>query len=324
VFPLRKLALILLTGCALPACAQAVQSTLPSQGDDTTITEINDESLARLRAERLAWQAKQKSQQPKSANAAPTYAPSSATIEPSPAVVSNPAPQPQATVTVSTPAPAMRAAIAPSPAPVPQNPVVPGRKITLNLYNWTPMTKKEKARLLLDDMDSPGTQLSLAADSGFSWSTNDRPYMGPGPEGFARRLEFDEADEANGELFQAVALPILFHEDPRYLPMDRGTVKQRIGYSLSRVFVVKKDDGHFGWNKSKFFGSIASAEVANLYYPKQHDSSAIATTERVGIGIASDAAFNLFYEFWPDVARRMRLNVFFQDLVRRTLNDKLN
>ena len=194
------------------------------------------------------------------------------------------------------------------------------RPITLKLSNWTPLTRREKAMLLVQDEYSPATHLSLAANAGISWSTNGAPYMGQGWSGFGRRFGYSEADEFTGVGIQSVVLPILFHEEPRYIPLDRGRAGRRIEYALTRVFITKKDDGSSALNKSKILGEFSSAFVQNLYYPNGHDGGAGATAARSAVNLATDAGFNLFTEFWPDMARKVRLNVFFQNLLRRTIN----
>jgi hypothetical protein len=42
-----------------------------------------------------------------------------------------------------------------------------------------------------------------------------------------------------------------------------------------------------------------------------------------GINIASEAAFDLLKEFWPDVARKLRLNVWIRNSVRRSVRDSI-
>jgi hypothetical protein len=43
----------------------------------------------------------------------------------------------------------------------------------------------------------------------------------------------------------------------------------------------------------------------------------------MGINLGSDAAFDLFKEFWPDVARKMKLNVWIRNLVTASIRDEI-
>ena len=196
------------------------------------------------------------------------------------------------------------------------------RSVMLSDETWTPLTPKQKFRLFTDDLISPSTHLSLGAAAWLSWSTNDQTYMGPNFKGWAKRYGYSVADEAVGQFFGAYALPVLFKEDPRYLPRDKGSRKRRVVYAMSRVLITKKDDGGQGFNVPKVGGTFLVSELSNLYYPSGRDSSAGATFSRVGFSLATDAGYNCFIEFWPDVARKFHLGKFFQQLVRRTVQIK--
>jgi len=191
--------------------------------------------------------------------------------------------------------------------------------VLLSDQTWEPITPKEKFRLFTDDLISPGTHLSLAAAAWLSWATNDQPYMGPHFRGWARRYGYSLADEATGQFFGAYALPVIFKQDPRYIPRDRGTRKRRVVYAMTRTLVTRADDGKQTFNVSKVGGTFAVSSLSNLYYPSGRDSSAGATFARAGFHLATDSAYNVFIEFWPDVARKFRLGKFFQQLVRRTV-----
>jgi hypothetical protein len=191
--------------------------------------------------------------------------------------------------------------------------------VLLNVDNWTPLTKYQKFRLFTDDLISPGTHLSIAGAAWLSWSTNDQSYMGPGFEGWAKRYGYSVADEALGQFVGAFALPVIFKQDPRYLPWDQGTKKRRMLYAMSRVLITRNDAGGESFNVSKVGGTFMVSSLSNLYYPSGRDSSAGATLSRAGLSLASDAGYNIFIEFWPDVARKFHLGKFFQQIVRRSI-----
>lgn len=88
------------------------------------------------------------------------------------------------------------------------------------------------------------------------------------------------ADEANFFLFNGFLFPTLFREDPRTIPLDRGSTTQCLVYSLTRVFFKRRL-----WD-FRCGCLCAGGDFAN-----------------VGINLASDAAFDAFKESRPDVAR---------------------
>lgn len=191
--------------------------------------------------------------------------------------------------------------------------------VMLSRDNWTPINKTQKFGLFWQDLISPGTHLSIAGAAWLSWSTNDQSYMGPDFKGWAKRYGYGVADEANGQFFSAFLLPVLFKQDPRYLPMDHGRKRDRIAYAMSRVIIARSDSGKQVFNVAHVGGAIVASNLSNLYYPDGRDNSTRAAFERAGFGLVTDAGYNIFVEFWPDFARKLHLGKFFQQLVRRTI-----
>jgi hypothetical protein len=195
----------------------------------------------------------------------------------------------------------------------------PVKLVMLSRDNWTPLTKTQKFNLVWQDLISPGTHLGLAGASWLSWTTNDQTYMGPGFKGWAKRYGYSVADEASGVFFGAYVLPVIFKQDPRYLPMDHGRKRDRIVYAMSRVIITRADDGGEMFNVSKVGGTIITSALSNAYYPDGRDNSTSAAFQRAGFSLLSDAGYNIFVEFWPDFARKLHLGKFFQQLVRRSV-----
>lgn len=195
----------------------------------------------------------------------------------------------------------------------------PARLVELSSDNWSALNKTEKFGLWWRDLISPGTHLSLAGSAWLSWTTNDQTYMGPGFEGWAKRYGYNVADEANGQFFSAFLLPVLFKQDPRYLPMNHGSKKRRTVYAMSRVIITRMDSGGEGFNVSHVGGAFISSNLSNRYYPDGRDNTVGAAFSRASFGLLTDAGYNIFVEFWPDFAQKIHLGKFFQQLVRRTV-----
>jgi hypothetical protein len=196
--------------------------------------------------------------------------------------------------------------------------------IELTSANWRPRSDSEKLRLFLRDLLHWGTHLSLAADAGLSWVTKDRPALGTGGYGFLRRYGFNMADEANSTFFGAFLFPTLFHEDPRYIPMDHGTKRARIAYALSRVVLTRNDAGSTELNKSLILATVVSTAISNAYYAPVGGSTGVGVVfANAGISLASVAAFNLLKEYWPNVSRKLNLNLWFRNLIRTSVRDRI-
>ena len=62
-------------------------------------------------------------------------------------------------------------------------------------------------------------------------------------------------------------LPSLLHQDPRYFYQGTGTNKSRALHALSSPFICRGDNGHLQPNYSSIGGDLATASLANAYYP---------------------------------------------------------
>jgi hypothetical protein len=190
----------------------------------------------------------------------------------------------------------------------------------LSEANWRPLTTKEKFKSTRDDLLNPFTEMSLLAGARFSQAINDRPYLGPGTAGYFRRYGLDTADIANVDFIQGSLLPWMFHEDPRYIPLDEGTRKHRAFYAVSRAVISRKDSGRDGFSKSEVLGAFASSGISNLYYPgDDRDNGLGATSIRAVSNVGTNAAINVLKEFWPDVAHKVKLNTWISSLIEKTL-----
>jgi hypothetical protein len=95
-------------------------------------------------------------------------------------------------------------------------------------------------------------------------------------------------------------LPSLLREDPRYFRMGRGNPWRRVSYALSRTVVTRKDTGRKIFNYSEIGGNAVAAAISNIYYPASERTAGEAA-EKLTIQLASDSAFNILLEFWPDM-----------------------
>ena len=209
------------------------------------------------------------------------------------------------------------------PAPVPptqgqQRPHL----IELSSKNWRPLLVSEKFELFWRDLISPAVHFSLAADAAISFATDDRNYLGDGAKGYFRRYGFNVADEADATFLQAFLLPVIFHEDPRYIPLEQGAARRRAAYALKRIAVTRSDSGAATLNKSLILGVFASSAISNVYNsPAERNTSFSATVTRAAISMGSDAGFNLLKEFWPDFARKVKLSIWMRNIVRSSIRD---
>ena len=128
--------------------------------------------------------------------------------------------------------------------------------------------------------------------------------FGQGGKGYAKRYGAVFADGAISTYISEAILPAMLHEDPRFFRLGEGTKWHRIAYAFTRVLVTKTDAGTERFNNSEIFGNIIAAGISNLYYPA--DSRSVGVTfEKFGVGVISDASFNVLKEFWPDMKHKV-------------------
>ncbi len=194
--------------------------------------------------------------------------------------------------------------------------------VELSSVNWHPLKNSEKFALFYRDLYSWGTHLSLAIDAGLSFATNDRSYLGPGVAGYFSRYGLNVADEANFTFFNAFFFPTIFHQDPRYIPLDKGPVRVRLAYAVSRVILTRDDCGKTGFNKSRILGTVVATSISSSYYASFGGATGVGPNfAGIGINLASEASFDVFKEFWPDLARKLKMNVWVRNLVRSSVRD---
>jgi hypothetical protein len=207
-----------------------------------------------------------------------------------------------------------------------QNPQAKHEKphlIELSAANWRPLSSREKFDVFGRNLIHWETHASLAFDAGISSAIGDRSYLGTGASGYFRKYGLNVADEADFTFFNAFLFPVLFHEDPRYIPRDHGAAGARLTYALSRVVIARNDSGEAEFNWSRVFGTLSATSISSAYYSAYGADIGVAGNfANFGINLGSEAAFDLFKEFWPDVARKMKLNVWIRNLVRATIRDE--
>ena len=194
--------------------------------------------------------------------------------------------------------------------------------IELTSANWQPLKTSEKFNLFAHDLIHWGNHASIAFDSGLSFATNDRPYLGNGARGYFTRYGLNVADEANFTFFTAFFFPTLFREDPRYIPRDSSSTKRRLEYSVTRVVVARSDTGLPKFNFSKIFGTLFATSISSAMYSSYGaDIGVRGNFVAYGYNMGTEAAFDILKEFWPDFARKMKIKLWIRNMVRASLRD---
>jgi hypothetical protein len=167
-----------------------------------------------------------------------------------------------------------------------------------------PQTIKDKfVTGTLDSFDYSAF-IFVAIQAGIAQAHNATPEFRQGAAGYGRYYWHAYADYVDENLWVEFLLPTALHQDSRYYTLGRGGFAKRLGYSLSRAVITRKDSGHETFNASEILGAGAAAGISSLYYPSQERT--FSKTYQLWLtSIAIDAGSNLFKEFWPDINHKV-------------------
>ncbi len=168
---------------------------------------------------------------------------------------------------------------------------------TSYVWNAAPLTAKQKFKLALRSSIDPEAFLASAGIAGVEQAQNDFRGYGQGAQGFAKRFSASWGDGWIGSMIGGAALPVLFHQDPRYFYKGTGTIRQRALYAIATTVICKGDNGRWQPNYANIGGNLAAGALSNLYYPADERSGVTTTIDNALIGTAGGAIGALFQEF---------------------------
>jgi hypothetical protein len=165
--------------------------------------------------------------------------------------------------------------------------------------NVVPLTTKLKFQLALKVSYDPVTFFGVGLLAA-SQQAGDNPNYRQGWIGYGERYGAAYANGFTDIMIGGAILPSLLHQDPRYFYQGRGTSKSRALHALTSPFVCKGDNGLWQPNYSTIGGDLASAAIANAYYP------------------ASNRGLGLFFgNFFINTGQRAAANLAQEFILRR-------
>lgn len=165
---------------------------------------------------------------------------------------------------------------------------------------------KDKFYLFLRDSVDPETFLAAGFDAGISQAENDDAPFGQGGEGYAKRVAASYTDEAQFRFFKEFAYPTIFSEDPRYYRIGQGPIRRRVLHAVAHSVVAYNDHGTPMFNFSEWLGEISGVSISNLYHPGAKRGFAPAA-QGIAFDVGLDIGYDELREFWPEIARKLRL-----------------
>ncbi len=166
-------------------------------------------------------------------------------------------------------------------------------------YNWNaaPLSPGQKFNLAIRSIVDPATFVVNAGFAGIEQATDEFSGYGQGWQGYGKRYGAGLANKSISGLLGSAALPVLFHQDPRYFYKGTGTRWQRVRYAISRAWIVRGDNGKWQPAYAAILGDYAAGAISNLYYPASNQNGAGLTIENGTLAVAGNAVANLMQEF---------------------------
>ncbi len=170
---------------------------------------------------------------------------------------------------------------------------------------WPALTVKEKLKYDWTHILEPEHLVLAGFGAGFDQLRDHPGQWGEGWGPFAERY----ASHVGQYVIQhAIMFPVqaIDHEDTRYFPSTRPSVKGRVGDALLHTVWRHSDSGEMMPAYSEFLGDYGGAAVSRLWWPKQyHNASSILVAGSDSVLI--NAGINVFREFKPDIKRWLHL-----------------
>lgn len=175
----------------------------------------------------------------------------------------------------------------------------------LTADKYVPITTGQRIDWIVDG--TIGRQsLTVVGPLATAWQTafNTPEEWGRGFSGIAKRYAQREADVAISNSIEG-GLGALWGEDPRYIRSGRKGVWPRARYALQTSVMAQGRDGRLRPAWARYAGNTLNNLIENTWLPPSQTTGTM-TAVRSGMGIVTRMGGNLWEEFWPDVARRLR------------------
>jgi hypothetical protein len=175
-----------------------------------------------------------------------------------------------------------------------------------NGANVPPLTTGQKFRVVVRSSFDPVQIPWYGFLSGISQAENSEPGYGQGAAGYGKRFGAAAADGTIENFMTSAIFPSVFHEDPRYFQLGKGTFMHRAGHAISWILITRTDSGHHQFNISEVFGSALAASISTYSYHPRTDKTLLNTAGVWGTEVSYDTLTIVLKEFWPDVRRKIR------------------
>jgi hypothetical protein len=165
---------------------------------------------------------------------------------------------------------------------------------------------KDKFWLFVRDSTDPVAFLNATYNATVSQLQDNQPSFGKGSGGFGDRFGANMTGQATSNFFKDFFYPTIFSEDPRYYPLGKSTVPRRIFHAMDHVVVAHNENGEPMFNFSYWLGGVTTTVLSNTYLPDNR-RGVMPVAQSLAMGAGYDMAYDILREFWPEIAKKLRL-----------------
>ncbi len=133
--------------------------------------------------------------------------------------------------------------------------------------NAASLSPQQKFTLSFKTLIDPATFAAVGITAGIQQIRNSYWQFGQGFEAYSERFGANYGSTATNLLLTSVLGASVLHQDPRYFYSGKGTKKQRAWYAVESAFRAKGDNGKWQPPYASVAGTVAAAELSDLYYP---------------------------------------------------------
>jgi hypothetical protein len=181
--------------------------------------------------------------------------------------------------------------------------VVPAFNIS-NIRDAAPLSTGQKYQLALKSAVDPFSFVAAGLDAGLGQVQHASPGFGYGAQGYAKRMQAAYLDAFDGALLGNALFPSLLHQDPRYFRQGTGSFGSRFLHAAASTIRCQDDNGKPDWNYSNLLGNLAAGAISNAYYAPADRGTNLVFGRALTV-TAEGAVGAVFYEFWPDISRKI-------------------
>jgi hypothetical protein len=168
-----------------------------------------------------------------------------------------------------------------------------------------PLTLGDRLRIYGRVVVSPPTALGPALGAAVTQWEDEPPEWRQGAKGYGRRFASGYGRNLIGDTI-SFGIAALDGEDPRYSPSKDTRILARTGHAIASTFVSRREDGTRRPAFANFAGIYGAAFIADAWYPSSRVTVPYAL-ERGSTALASNVAYHVLVEFWPQIKKVLHL-----------------